>query len=122
MKFLVFGNPLVKEDSIALQVAQKLRGKFEFRIIDAAEDMEQEGKNLVILDAAEGIEKVTLLDGIGMLETGKIYSMHDFDIALMLKLLKKIGKMESVKIIAIPKNYGLEKAADEAETLLASIQ
>ncbi len=121
MKILVFGNPLVPEDSIALKVAGKLKEKFEFKILDAVEDVEKEGKHLIILDAAENIEKIILIDDLEKLQTDKIYSMHDFDIALTLKLLKKIGKIESVKIIAIPKNYGLEKAAIEVEKLLRAI-
>lgn len=115
---LVFGNPLVKEDSIALRVAEKLKEKFEFKILDAAEDIENEGKNLVILDCADGIEKTELIGDLGKLQTNKIYSMHDFDIALTLKLLKKIGKIESVKVIAIPKNYELEKALKETEKII----
>ncbi len=121
MKVLVFGNPLVPEDSLALKVAEKLAGKFEFKILDAVEDIESEGRNLVILDVAEGIGKATLLESLDALQTNPVYSMHDFDISLTLKLLKKIGKLDSVKIVAIPKNYGLEKAAKEAEVILRSI-
>lgn len=121
MKVLVFGNPLVPEDSLALKVAEKLAGKFEFKILDAVEDVEKEGRDLVILDVAEGIEKAVLLKSLDALQTNPIYSMHDFDISLTLKLLKKIGKIDSVKIVAIPKNYELEKAAKEADVILRSI-
>lgn len=121
MKILVFGNPLMENDSIALKVAKKLGNKFEFKFLDAAENIESEGKNLIILDCAEGIEKVCVIENLANLSSNSIYSMHDFDLALTLKLLKKIGKIESVKIVAIPKSYGLEKAAKETEKLLESV-
>lgn len=120
MKILVFGNPLVPEDSLALKVAEKLGAKFQFKILDAVEDIEKEGRDLIILDMAQGIEKTMLIKDLDALQTNPIYSMHDFDISLALKLLKKIGKIDSVRIVAIPKNYGLEKALRETRNILSS--
>ncbi len=121
MKILVFGNPLVQEDSIAIRVASLLKGRFEFKFVDAAEEIESEGKNPVILDAVEGVRKVELIQDLDRLQTSPVYSMHDFDLGIALKLLKKVGKIKSVRIIAIPKNYEVEKAAEEAERLLTPI-
>ncbi len=121
MKVLVFGNPLVPEDSLALKVAEKLKGNFEFKILEAVEDIENEGRNPVILDVAEGIKKPVLISDLEKLHTNPIYSMHDFDISLALKLLKKIGKIDSVRIVAIPIGYPMEKATKESEKLLNSL-
>ncbi|HSB47257.1 MAG TPA: hypothetical protein VLD37_04525 [Candidatus Bilamarchaeum sp.] len=124
MKVLVFGNPLVRRDSIALRLMPALRKKFpgiEFREFDAAENLESEGRDLVILDAAEGIGKVSLIDDLSALCGGKIYSMHDFDLALTLKLLKKMGKLGTVKIIAVPSSWPLRKALPEVSALLSSL-
>ncbi len=39
--------------------------------------------------------------------------MHEFDLSLNLKLLMKLRKIKSMKIIAIPMNYELEKEIPE---------
>lgn len=121
---LVFGNPLVDADSIALRLMPLLQIKFPelvFREFDAAENLENEGRDLVILDSAIGLDDVVLLEGLDSLATGKACSMHDFDLALTLKILKKIGKIDSVRIIAVPSCFPLRKALAGSCRLISSL-
>ncbi|MEK6979703.1 MAG: hypothetical protein AABW86_05755 [Candidatus Micrarchaeota archaeon] len=127
MKILVFGNALVKKDSLALSVAHalehdaELRGKgIEFVEFDTAENLEDEGPDITILDVASGIKKVTELTDMDRLEKSPSYSMHDFDLAVTLKLLKKIGKIKTVRIIAIPSVYEKKRAVKEVKEALTS--
>jgi hypothetical protein len=123
-KVLVFGNPLVDADSIALRLLPLLRARFpqaDFREFDAAEDLEREGRDLVILDAATGISRVVLLGGLDSLKAGKACSMHDFDLALTLRLLMKMGAIDSVRIIAVPSSMPLRKALPGACRALSSL-
>ncbi|MEW6036546.1 MAG: hypothetical protein AB1529_08095 [Candidatus Micrarchaeota archaeon] len=124
MKVLVFGNPLVRKDSIALRMLPALRKRFpevEFREADAAENLESEGRDLLILDSAEGIRGVTVLEGIERLEMSKAYSMHDFDLPITLKLMKKLGRLDSVRIIAVPHGYPLRRAVAEASAIISTL-
>ena len=115
----VFGNPLVKEDSIALKVAKELGNKgIEFREIQSLSDLENIPEELTILDCAEGIEKITVLTDLKNLEGKKKVSLHDFDLGTELLLLNKIGRIKKVKLFLIPRNYSLEKAVRELETIL----
>ena len=68
---------------------------------------------MTILDVAEGIKEVVVLgfDDIDKLENDKVFSMHDFDLAYNLKLLKKMELLDDIKIIAIPNKM------DEGEAL-----
>ncbi len=105
MKILVFGNPFLEEDSLPLRILPRLRKEFpkiEFIEIDPSEGLEKFGKNLIILDSVLGIEKVEVINSIEQLETTKVCSMHDFDLGYNLKILKKLGMLESVKIIGVP--------------------
>lgn len=116
----VFGNPLVKEDSIALKTARELGKKIkgiEFREIRALSDLEKIPETLEIIDCAEGIEKITVLEDLKMIEAEKKVSMHDFDLGTELLLMKKIGKIKKVKLVLIPKEYGLEKAVQETRAI-----
>jgi Ni,Fe-hydrogenase maturation factor len=121
MKILVFGNPLLKQDSLPLKLLPKLKQKFpniEFKEIDPTEDLDKQGRHLTILDTIKGIDKVTTITSIEQLHANKIYSMHDFDLALNLKLLKKLNKIDSAKIIGIPMNISEDKALKELTTKL----
>lgn len=123
MKILVFGNPLVKADSLPLRILPKLREIFpsiEFKEFDTAENLEDEGRDLVILDAAQGIDKVVLIEDLESLSQSKKYSMHDFDLPITLLLLKKLKAIDSVRIIAVPMDYDEKKAVEEAAKLISS--
>lgn len=121
---LVSGNPLVPGDSIALRIMARLQQRFpnaEFREFDSAENLEDAGRDLIIADAAKGISRVTLLDGVDNLEQSHVYSMHDFDLSVTLRILLKIKAIDSVKIVAIPSDYPEEKAVEEAARIISTL-
>jgi Ni,Fe-hydrogenase maturation factor len=125
MKILVFGNPLVKSDSLPLELLPALRQAFpsiEFKEFDAVEDLEDEGESLVILDSVHGIEKVKLFDEIDSFEDSPRYSLHDFDLLSYLKLLKKIGSIESVTIIGVPEKGNKKKVMDEISEAIRRLE
>lgn len=120
----VFGNPLVKEDSLPLKLIEKLRKEFpslEFKEFDTVEDMELE-KELNIIDTVKGIKKVELIEDIDKIITDKIYSMHDFDLGYNLKLLKKMKIIDNVRIFGIPVDISENKAFLELCRLISSIK
>jgi hypothetical protein len=124
MKVLVFGNPLVDMDSIALKLLPVLRKRFpdvEFKEFDPTENLEKEGRDLVILDSAVGISEVTLMEDTRKLGLSGRNSMHDLDLPITLGILRKLGAIDSVRIIAVPHDYPLRKAAAEAGTLISSL-
>ena len=113
-KIYVFGNPMVEGDSLALKVAKKLEKdvkNIDFMYADPNEEIKEE--NVVILDVAEGIEKVSVIEDLEKLDVGKKVSLHDFDVAFSLKLMKKVGLIKKISIIAIPMKYNLNKACKE---------
>lgn len=121
MKILVFGNLLVKKDSLPLRILPKLKKEFneiEFKEIEATEDLQAEGRNLVILDAVEGIKEVKLIEDIDQIKQSKVYSLHDFDLGYNLKLLKKMKLIDSVKIIGVPTNISEKDALNQVQFIL----
>ena len=121
MKVYVLGNPLVKKDKVAFKVMEILKKKmrevsfFEF---DPIEDIEE--KNPVFIDTVENLDRVREI-GLDELEIKKRYSLHDFGLEHLLTILKKLGKINKVRIIGIPSNYDPNKAAKEVEVILKSI-
>jgi len=123
MKILVFGNILFEKDNLALKLISKLQRSFpkiEFKEFDPTENLEKEIENkcLNILDVAEGIDEINIITEINKLSIIKSCSMHDFDLAYNLKLLKKIKKLKNVKIIAAPIGMDIEKAFNQTQLIL----
>lgn len=125
MKILVFGNPLVEQDAIALQILPELRKKFpaaEFLEFDAAEDLELQDSNPIILDAVDGISQCELITDLErFVPASRNLSMHDFDLGKTLLLLKKIGTIHGATIIGIPIMYDKQKALVETSRLIEKI-
>lgn len=110
MKILIFGNSLVEQDNLAIRLIPKLKQEFpniQFIEADPTEELQNYGKDLTMIDIAEGIDEVKILelktlDDFSKLQINKIYTMHDFDLGYNLRLLKKLNLIKTVKIICIP--------------------
>ena len=61
-----------------------------------------------------------LIDNIEQLETKKIFTMHDFDLAYNLKLMKKVGIINSIKIFGVPIGINKQKALNQLIELIKS--
>jgi len=117
----VFGNPLVKEDSLPLKLIEKLKKEFpkiQFKEFDTVEDLEFE-KELNIIDTVKGIKKVEIIEDLDKIITNKIYSLHDFDLGYNLKLLKKMNMINKVRIFGISENMNEKEAFQELCKLIA---
>jgi len=108
MKVYVFGNPLLKSDSLPLKILPRLKKTWpliDFQIADPNENFPpQKEKNLIILDTVFGIKKPMIFDLHDLLNTGEKtpISPHDYDLLTHLLLLKKLKRVEKVIIIGIP--------------------
>lgn len=106
---------MVAEDSLPLHILPQLKKQFpdiHFVVVDPNENFPPEGeRDLIILDTVKGISEVTLLDysDLAKIEKSPI-SPHDYDLLLHLLLLKKMGKINMVKIIGIPQKSNDKKA------------
>ncbi len=124
MRVLVFGNPLAKADSAAVKIAKKLEGKVagvEFVRFDTSEDLENEGSELVILDAVVGLEAPRLIDLAKLELSERPLSLHGFDLLWTLILLKKLGKVEKATIIGVPAKKPIKESLPDVEKLLLSL-
>jgi Ni,Fe-hydrogenase maturation factor len=120
----IFGNPLLDFDNLPLKLVPKLRKKFpniNFIIQDPNENIKPSNDGeLIIIDTVVGINKVTVINNMDELKTDKIYSMHDFDLAFNLKLLKKIGKLRRVMIFGVPPKINTQEALKQLKELITN--
>jgi len=108
MKVYVFGNPLLKSDSLPLKILPRLKKilpLIDFQVTDPNENFPpQKEKNLIILDTVFGIKKPTIFDLDDLLNNKEKtpISPHDYDLLTHLLLLKKLKRIEKAIIIGIP--------------------
>lgn len=127
MRVLVFGNPLLPEDSIPIRLLPKLRRKFpeiEFVEFDPTEEIEEEAKKgIFAIDVVKGVKHVSLLteSDIDRLILGPSASIHDFDLAWNLKILKKLGILKKIAILGVPPDYPEKKALEELSAFLSTL-
>jgi Ni,Fe-hydrogenase maturation factor len=122
-RILVFGNPLLRRDSLPLRLIPGLRERFpkiEFVEFDPNESLEKEGRQLNIIDTVEGIDQVTLITDIDSLKMPKAVSMHDLDLGATLKILKKMALIEKARIFGVPMDISEEEALRQLTELIAS--
>lgn len=123
-KVYCFGNPDVKEDKIAFELADEL-GKdkelerFEFVKCTSPDFLlNLDEKEIVILDVVKGIKDVQVIEDIDKLKATKTTTMHDFDLGTVLGLMKETGRINKIKIIGLPQKNG--KAGKELKTKIIS--
>ncbi|MBI2675275.1 MAG: hypothetical protein HYX24_02360 [Candidatus Aenigmarchaeota archaeon] len=120
----VFGNPLLKEDSLPLKLLPRLRKEFpdiDFVELDPSDNIHELGKELIILDTVQGIRKVEIIENTDSIETGKAYSLHDFDLGQNLKLMKKLELIERIRIIGIPMGMNKNEAIEQVRIILQNL-
>ena len=120
-RILVFGNPRVRSDSIPPKILPELKKQFpniKFETMDPTEIINQNEEELWILDTAEGIDEVRIINDPAMLNRQKRTSVHDYDLALDIKLLSRLGKLKKIKIIAVPNNMKRQEALHKVTQLL----
>lgn len=104
MKISVFGNPDLAGDSAAIKLIPWLKKKYpgaEIKVEDPAEGL-RPADNWLVIDVCQGIKKITEFADIDQFAAVRRVSVHDYDLALELKLLKKLGKIKQLTIIAVP--------------------
>lgn len=116
---LCFGSRNRKGDDLAFHLAKKMKRKGVHWIAchSPEEIFYHMDKEFAILDVAEGIRKVTVLEDASKLQQNRLVSLHDFDVGFFLKLLQKMGR-HKIRIVAVPLGYPLKKAETEVSSAL----
>jgi len=112
----IFGNPLLKFDSIPIKMKSDLEKEFpeiEFKEIDPNENLKPVNKEMIIVDTVEGIDKVQVIDDISSIVDEPKYTPHDLDLGFNIKLLHKLGQLDKILIFGIPMEGDVEVIFDE---------
>ncbi len=121
----IFGNELLDFDNLPIKLVPELKKNFpdiNFIIQDPNENTKpSKDGELVIIDTVINTNEIIIIKDIEKLETSPIYSMHDFDLAFNLKLLKKIGQLKKLTIFGIPPKLNKKKTLNQLKNLIANM-
>ena len=118
----IVGNEAVEEDSLPVRLLPKLAKSFpgiDFVQFDPTESISD--KNLILIDTIANVEEVVVVSDIDSIEQNRSYSLHDFDLGLSLKIMKKLGKTGDVTIIGVPPDMDEEKAVVEMGSIISNL-
>jgi len=110
----VFGNEYLESDSFAKEMAEELKEKARITCCttpDLLLDAEEE--EIIILDVIKNVKETTVITDAAQLKINKLVSMHDFDLAYFLELMKQMGMAKKIKIIGIPESGDKKKIVKE---------
>lgn len=103
-RIFVLGNQDLGFDSLPIRLMPQLRDAFphiSFEVLDPNEDWSVPN-HMIIIDTVMGIDQVTIFDSLDVFTRSPRVTCHDFDAYANLLLLKKIGALGQVTIIATP--------------------
>ena len=107
-KLYVFGNEYLENDSFAGKIASQLQNKLDdvetISIIrcTSPDDLLDADDDITILDVVKNIKEPILITDISKLKINNMVSLHDFDLAYFLNLMKELDMNKNIRIIGIP--------------------
>ena len=121
-----FGNELIEDDRLAIDVANELKkyfwDKIEFKYCFSPEEITKvRAKKVIIMDVSPNVDTVVLTNE-ERIKQRMITSLHDFDLNFYLKLAKKIGSIKHVDIILLPtKTKDIKAVVERVKSILEKI-
>lgn len=102
----ILGNSIEPIDASAVNLIPRLKKSFlhiNFIHFDPTEEFSENlTDELILIDTVIGIEKVTKFDNFNQWKISPRVTVHDYDLPIMLGILKKLGKIKKITIIGIP--------------------
>lgn len=122
MTVFVFGNPDLPGDALPLMILPRLRERFPgstFETKDPNEEWEVP-EHLTVIDTVQGIDRVTAFPSLELFDRTPNLTVHDFDALSQLRLLQKLGKLKSVRVIGVPPDAKPDAVLPTVVELLSS--
>lgn len=122
----VLGNLVEPMDNAAVRLLPKLKKKFpriNFLAFDPTEELPPDilKKELIIIDAVAGIDRVTKFEGLSHWRLSPKNTVHDFDLPLSLGILQKLGRLKNITVIGIPAEQKTKRVWRDLIQLLNAI-
>ena len=115
MKIICLGNEFIKKDSLAKEVAMRLKEEIDIEIEfikDSFELLNYISEELIVLDVVQDLNEVREIAKED-LRTESINTGHDFDASFFMQLLDM-----DVRIIGLPQEGNVDSLKEEVKKML----
>ena len=116
MEILVFG---LENENAVLSSLRKRFPSVGFKKCDLSGELEEEGRRLVVIDTLKGLDRVMLVEDVHSISPGR--AMDGSGTLMTLRILLKLGALESVRMIAVPDDYPEEDAVEEMSSAIRTV-
>jgi hypothetical protein len=116
MEILVFG--LSAEDSILSQL-RNWYPEVGFRKFDVSDELGDADRRIIAIDTVQGLSQVTLLDDISSVSPGR--ALEGSGALITLRILLRIGSIDSARVIGIPPGYPVDKSVTEIAAIIGEL-
>jgi hypothetical protein len=116
-------NNIETKDQLPKGLIVKLQKRFptiNFLHFDPNEEFVKPEKDLVIIDTVYGIKEIRIFKNLQHLQLSPRVTMHDYDLSIHLGIMKKLGKINKIKIVAIPINITTNQIYKKLEFMISS--
>ena len=112
----IYGNETLELDNLAVRIGHRLmkdselKKRLKFCFSNEPDIiLKTKTKKILILDVAKGIEDIQIITNreLDVLVTKKIYSLHDLNLGVFIKILNSTGELKGkeLMIIAVPYDW-----------------
>ncbi len=119
-KIYVLGNPLLERDSFAFKVKNIIKEKYKIEEIDPLELINKD-EDMILIDVSPDVNDVVLYTDVNMFEIPKPFSLHDADVAFILKLKNKLIGQRKMYFVVLPEKGDIKKVALKVEKILDAL-
>ena len=123
MNCYICGNEVVTQDALPVLLIPLISRSFPSLTvihIDPTENFFPENGSILI-DSVEGISTCTVYSSIDQFVSTRTVSVHDYDLGFELQLLKKLHKLETIRIIGVPQSACVNDVWDDVYTSISRI-
>jgi hypothetical protein len=120
----VVGNTADPKDRFPLGFLPLLKKRFPdiaFLPFDPTEEFPPHPSHLVLIDAVEGISRVALVSDADAFSLPPRVTVHEYDLALHLRLLQKLGRLRKLTVIGVPMTGNRQRIFSDLAAALSSI-
>ncbi|MFH0885357.1 MAG: hypothetical protein V1861_06630, partial [Candidatus Micrarchaeota archaeon] len=86
---------------------------------DVSDELGEDSRKIIAIDTIKGLSQVTLLEDISSVSPGR--ALEGSGALITLRILLRIGSIDSAKVIGVPPDYPVDKSIIEMAAIIGEL-